>query len=304
MNTMMQLWIWLEVLRTNWRAIQLRLMAASPALSREIAAIAERLKSASPQQFADILDDLLELIADTEAADYVRGLIAGSTLPEGPAISASATREEDVDSYPDLRPEVQKAELPEVVMAQTGKALADRMAEPERIKRVSVFFATNRQASGSRKAGEEFGYGWATRAVVGQVSVSIPDDHKKGRLEKPGFFEIQNMQDHFVIGDMEVLEMGTFRSKLAQRLDGDSSRDLLVFIHGFNVSFEDALLRGAAQIRSEFPRRDRPLHLAFPRQPVLLSGRSKQRRVFGLSSGGVPGRDRRRTLAPRSLAGA
>ena len=44
MNTMMQLWIWLEVLRTNWRAIQLRLMPASPALLREIAAIAERLR--------------------------------------------------------------------------------------------------------------------------------------------------------------------------------------------------------------------------------------------------------------------
>jgi len=282
MTPMVQQWIWLEALRTNWRAIQLRLIPASPALLQKLAAIAERLRAAgSPQQFAAILDDLVDLIGDTEAAEYVRDLIGRSTIPEAPA--APATREEalppipaeprfaamqteQVASFSVLPSDVQRAELPEAAMAETGKAFADGIAEPKRFMGVRVFFATNREASGSRKPGEWFGYGRAPRAVFGQVSVSIPVTHKKGHLETPGFFEHQSIQDHFVIGsDMEVLEIGTLRGKLAQQLRGDSNRDLLVFVHGFNVSFEDALLR-AAQLKYD---------LNFPGEIVLFTWPSR-----------------------------
>ena len=245
MNAMIQQWIWLEALRTNWRAIQLRLMPGSPALLRELGAIAGRLRLAgSTPQFATILDDLLDLIAGTEAAEYVRGLIARSTIPEG--IAAPATREEVLPPWPAEPKSGEIPQLPEAALAETGKIFADDIAEPKRFLGVRVFFATNREASDSRKPGEQFGYGPAPRTVFGHVSVSIPVAHKKGRLEKPGFFECQNIQDHFVIGnDLQVLGIGDFRGKLAQQLDGDASRDLLVFIHGFNVSFEDALLRTA-----------------------------------------------------------
>ncbi len=281
MNPMIQQWIWLEALRTNWRAIQLRLVPARPALLQELAAIAERLRSAaSPQQYPGILDDLVELIAGTEAAEYVSGLIARSTLAETPA--ASATREEvpqptpmfrgiqteQGDSLSVLPSDVQQAEA---AMAEISRVFADYITEPTQFRGVRVFFATNREASSSRKPGEQFGYGRTQKAVVGQVSVSIPVNHRKGHLEKPGFFEHQNMQDHFVIGrDLDVFEIGTFRSKLAQQLGGDSSRDLLVFVHGFNVSFEDALLR-AAQLKYD---------LNFPGEIILFTWPSRGSLMF------------------------
>ncbi len=103
MDPMIQQWIWLETLRTNWRAIQLRLMPASPALSREFAVFAERLRLAcSTQQFAAILDDLVDLIAGTEASDYVRGLLVSSTIPE--TRSTHAVREEARIPLPVVRP--------------------------------------------------------------------------------------------------------------------------------------------------------------------------------------------------------
>ena len=58
--------------------------------------------------------------------------------------------------------------------------------------------------------------------------------------------------------------MGTFRSRLAQRLDGDSSRDLMVFIHGFNVSLKTPCC--AAQLKYD---------LNFPGEIVLFTWPSR-----------------------------
>ena len=282
MTPMMQQWIWLEALRTNWRAIQLRLMPASPALLQDLAAIAERLRVAgSPQQFAAVLDDLLDLIADTGAAEYVRGLMARNSMPEIPA--TPPTREEALLLLPDEssldrvetepvlsvttpQSDIQAAEAPEVAMAETGKALADGIVEPTALMGVRVFFATNRKASVSQKPGERFGYDHAPETVFGHVSVSIPVGHKKGHLEKPGFFERRKIEDHFAIrSDLEVLKIGPFRGKLAEQFRGEAKSDLLVFIHGFNVSFEDALLR-AAQLKYD---------LNFPGEMVLFTWPSR-----------------------------
>jgi esterase/lipase superfamily enzyme len=71
-----------------------------------------------------------------------------------------------------------------------------------------------------------------------------------------------------------------------------------VFIHGFNVTFEDALLR-AAQLKYD---------LNFSGEIVLFTwpsrgGGPRQRPNIRVSSGGVSRLDRRRSLAPRPLAG-
>ncbi len=287
MTQMIQQWIWLEALRTNWRAIQLRLMPASPALLQELAAIAERLRAAgSPQQFAAILDDLLDLIADTYAAEYVRGLMARNSMPEIPA--TPQTREEALSLLPTEpsldrvetehvlsvttpKSDIQTAEAPEVVMAETGKALADGIVEPTGLMGVRVFFATNRKASDSQTPGERFGYDHAPETVFGHVSVSIPVSHKKGHLEKPGFFERRKIADHFAIrSDLEVLKIGPFRGKLEEQFRGEAKSDLLVFIHGFNVSFEDALLR-AAQLKYDLNLPGEIVLFTWPSRGSLLS---------------------------------
>ena len=256
-NRLLQQWIWLEELRTNWRAIQSRLTPASPACLRQLAAIALRLRAArSPDEFAAILHDLLDLIAATEAAEYVRGLLARSTIPETPLPPASEyTQHNSAPSGPLGRATVERllpaeaAALPEPAMAETGVALAADIAEPKDAIGVRLFFASNREASSSQKPGEQFGYGRTSRPVFGQISVSIPVTHRKGHLEKPGFFEHGKTHKHFAVGrDLELLEIDAFRARLERQLASDASRELLVFVHGFNVSFEDALLR-AAQLK-------------------------------------------------------
>jgi len=277
LDPMLQQWIWMEALRTHWRAIQLRLMPSSPALLRDLAAISSRLQAArSPDESAVVVDELMDLIGETEAADFVRDLLARNTLPESAA--PSMVREEFLPmpmpagvvsgamSLPVPLEENESAGVSEATLAETGKAFGSSIAAPVATMGVRVFFVTNRETTGSPKRGDEFGYGCALRPAFGKVSVSIPVTHKKGNLEKPGFFENQNMQDHFVIGgDLEALNPDTFQSKLAQQLGPGSSRDLLVFIHGFNVTFEDALLR-TAQLKYD---------LNFPGEIVLFTWPSR-----------------------------
>ena len=271
MDPVLQQWIWMDALRSNWRAIQVRLTPASPALLRDLAVISERLKAAGrPDEFGVILDELIDLIGETEAADFVRGLLARNTLPEGPAPSMVR---EDVRPLPipgappvSIALPDEAAEVSEAAIAATGNAFGDSLIDPVGFVAVQVFFATNRGTTGSHKPGEEFGYGFSPRAAFGKVSVSIPLMHKKGNLEKPGFFENQNINDHFVIGgDLETLEIGLFQTELARQIGAGSGHDLLVFVHGFNVTFEDALLR-AAQLKYD---------LNFPGEIVLFSWPSR-----------------------------
>jgi len=253
MEPMLQQWIWLDALRTNWRAIHLRLVPATPALVRDLAAIFARFKvGAPPEEVAVILDDLMDLIDGTEAAEFVRGLLARNTLPETP--SPLTVREEilalnaPTETFVPV-PGLESTGFSEAAVVETGKALGGSTIEPGAIVGVRVFFATNREATNSHMPGEKFGSGCATRTAFGKVSVSIPVSHKKGRIEKPGFFENQTMQDHFVISrDLKVLDIVALQDELTQQIGSGSNRDLLVFIHGFNVTFEDALLR-AAQLK-------------------------------------------------------
>ena len=257
MDSVVQQWIWMDALRTNWRAIQLRLMPASPALLQSFAAISGRLKAAGPaDEFAVILDDLMDLLGETEAAEFVRGVLARNTLPETPALSMmreevlpAFTPDPDAISFRVPAPGNESARVTEADIAETSKALGGSILEPDGVIAVRVFFATNRAATDSLMPGEQFSGEYSPRVAFGQVSVPIPATHRKGNLEKPGFFQNQNVQDHFTIGrDLETLDIGRLRSRLAEQPDAGTGRELLVFIHGFNVTFEDALLR-AAQLK-------------------------------------------------------
>ncbi|MFK7734661.1 MAG: alpha/beta hydrolase [Pirellulaceae bacterium] len=98
---------------------------------------------------------------------------------------------------------------------------------------------------------------------LGVCEVSIPESHRIGELESPSILRLEFAEDenrHVVLKNTEQLEstqfFETMHGTLAER--GDS---LLVFIHGYNVSFEDAARR-SAQLAYD---------LRFPGAPVFYS---------------------------------
>jgi len=85
--------------------------------------------------------------------------------------------------------------------------------------------------------------------TFGAASVRIPDDHKIGRIELPSswsFFGITlsstpNEHEHFVIKRVVPLSENTFD----QIVRAKNAHTAVVFVHGFNTTFEDALYRNA-----------------------------------------------------------
>lgn len=108
---------------------------------------------------------------------------------------------------------------------------------------VKVNFATNRKPGND----DEYFSGLRSDHVsFGQADVSIPKGHKSGSVERPSIWKLQireNRDKHIVIDSVTTCEKAAFIANLDQ--ERKSSNQLLIFIHGFNVSFSDALYKSA-----------------------------------------------------------
>jgi len=76
------------------------------------------------------------------------------------------------------------------------------------------------------------------------TQISIPPSHQAGVIEAPTFGK-PNPQKHFAIVASEGMSGDRFRKELASHISGrvGSSRDILLYVHGFNTSLEEARLR-------------------------------------------------------------
>jgi esterase/lipase superfamily enzyme len=113
---------------------------------------------------------------------------------------------------------------------------------------VRVFFATDRDLTGKPKPAEMFGVG---RSLLrhGTADVSIPRDHKTGELEGPSILRFEFRPDpekHVVLLQVNVDSRDSVLDSI--RKDGverSAQRSAFIFVHGYNVSFEDAARRTA-----------------------------------------------------------
>lgn len=127
---------------------------------------------------------------------------------------------------------------------------APASAPPEQIypyATVRVFFATDRNQVGSSSSGTIFG---SLRADVtyGSCDVSIPEGHSVGALERPSLWRFELKEDpgkHVVLLGTHVTQQAQFFSDVADRVRSSGQRNAFVFVHGYNVSFEDAARRTA-----------------------------------------------------------
>jgi esterase/lipase superfamily enzyme len=78
--------------------------------------------------------------------------------------------------------------------------------------------------------------------------MTIPPGHRPGSIEEP-MWGAANPRDDIVVAHERQLDPDEFRAEFASHISGriGVNRDVLVFVHGFNTSFEEARDR-AAQI--------------------------------------------------------
>lgn len=141
----------------------------------------------------------------------------------------------------------------------------------ERYVGIPVFYATDRKGRRDKKIGWKYG-GTRGQLSFGIVEVSIPDHHEMGELEKPRWWKlqfIQNPEKFIVVLRVDRIGKDEFITQSRKRLAELSDRDALVFIHGYNCSFEDAARR-CAQITYDLNFKGLPLLYSWPSEGAPL----------------------------------
>lgn len=132
---------------------------------------------------------------------------------------------------------------------------------------VRVFFTTDRNLTGSKKADEMFGVGRSTLRY-GICNVSIPRDHRMGELESPSIWKLEFREDpakHLVLLSVLVQPKDKYFTDLAARVRTSAKASAFLFVHGYNVTFEDAARR-TAQISYDLGFDGAPVFYSWPSQ--------------------------------------
>jgi esterase/lipase superfamily enzyme/predicted Ser/Thr protein kinase len=137
---------------------------------------------------------------------------------------------------------------------------------------VPVFYATDRARIGRT---EPVTYG-SERSLSGLAYgcafVSIPPGHRRGHLERPSVVRLQFREEpdrHVVAMSVTEYTKDTFFDVLRKAMSGGEERSTFVFIHGFNVDFNEAVRR-TAQLGFDLGLRKAPILYSWPSQGSAL----------------------------------
>ena len=110
-------------------------------------------------------------------------------------------------------------------------------AEP---RSVPVFVASTRK--GERGVASEAAV--ANGARFSLQMIGVPPGHEPGRVERPALGS-EDPQKHFIARSRRGLDETAFFAELASHISGriGSNRDVLLYVHGFNTSYDEARFR-------------------------------------------------------------
>jgi esterase/lipase superfamily enzyme len=135
---------------------------------------------------------------------------------------------------------------------------------------VKVFYATDRKTSSAESPKRFYANERAPNRTLalGVCEVSIPglDYHKVGRLEAPSIFSLQfrdNPGKHILLLAVQPQDSQVFFQNVTRYVANSERREAFVFIHGYNVSFEDAARR-TAQLASDLQFQGAPIFYSWP----------------------------------------
>lgn len=152
----------------------------------------------------------------------------------------------------------------------------DEATHLSRFRTVRVFFATDRLEVPILQ--DDFRKAFANERAsdgklrFGTCEVSIPESHRIGILESPSIFKLQFRQDpnkHVALLSLTKLEPGDFFSKVSAAAESSGSCDAFVFVHGYSVTFAEALRR-TAQIAFDLGFNGAPICYSWPSKGTYI----------------------------------
>ena len=133
---------------------------------------------------------------------------------------------------------------------------------------IPLFVASTRRDNRERTAGYDTP---KSSAHFTFETISVPPGHKPGQIELPSWGKA-NARDHFVVTQTSPVEDDNFTSQIATHLSGrvGSNRDVLVFVHGFNTTIDEARFR-LAQLTADGRFGGVPVLFTWPSTSSVLS---------------------------------
>ena len=111
--------------------------------------------------------------------------------------------------------------------------------------RHTIYIATTRQPSAT--PGEFFSSRRAQSLGLAAVTVSLPPNRRAGEIQRPTTLPPDASREFMVVDPLVFASgsdfVGGLNEELARRAEGD--RDVLLFVHGFNNTLSDSVLRVA-----------------------------------------------------------
>ena len=259
-------------IEADQRAIELltdRLPPGDPALVTSLAALADLQRAA--HRF-DAAEATLQRILDIQQAAYgPNSDHVLATLGKLQQLYADAAWPEDAAR---IEKAIEAASLKQRELPATPAATdrARRYRASNGFATVRVFYGTNRKPTGERMPALFYGGGRGD-LQYGYVDVSIPETHKEGELETQSrwsvltyFMGADALKRRFVLlQDVRPLSSSSFAGALRSQITGAPSRDVFIFVHGFNSSFEDAARR-TAQLAYDLDFDGTPMMYSWPSQ--------------------------------------
>ena len=137
---------------------------------------------------------------------------------------------------------------------------------------VRVFYGTNRARTGTLKPAQFYGKARG-ELEYGYLDVTIPRTHQEAQLEtEPRWIEYTFMADpaalraqYVLLDKVTPLETREFVRALHQQISDSRFKDVFIFVHGFNNTFEDAARR-AAQMAYDLDFDGTPMLYSWPSQ--------------------------------------
>jgi len=130
---------------------------------------------------------------------------------------------------------------------------------------VPILVATSREV----KPDGTLGSGRGKALAFGRYDVSVPPNRAAGKVTTSRF---TNPRYHFATVNNEIFENeALFRSQITAQLLGRPAgrRDAVIFVHGYNTSYEEGLFR-FAQFYTDMKLTDVPVHYSWPSAQSLM----------------------------------
>jgi esterase/lipase superfamily enzyme len=156
---------------------------------------------------------------------------------------------------------------------QLGPLQATRDAIKEGYAIVRVYYATDRApligGSVVQYANERAGNNVVS---YGMCEVSIPRNHRFAEVEAPSVWRLEFHSDpekHMTLQTVRTEPIDSYFQDVAKSVEQSPGKEAFIFVHGYNVGFEDAALR-TAQLAYDFGFKGAPIFYSWPSRDKLL----------------------------------